>query len=199
MKTSIKSIIAIALTALTLTTASASNKVTVLKEVKNFNALNVSGNVEIILVQSNEEKVQVYNNYYENNALVQTKDGVLNISSYDDETLTVVVNFKKLSKITASDDASISNIGKISALGLDINLKNNSKAALNLNTIELSTKMNGNSVLYLEGSSLNYRSSVQNLASINLNKFDSESISFSSKNTRYASILDENDLQNLGK
>lgn len=203
MKTSIKSLIAIGLTTLTLSTtaAVASNEVTLLKEIKNINKINVSGNVELILVQSNTESVQVYNNYYANNALVQSKEGNLNISSYSKEKLTVVVNFKNLTNITASDNATIASFGKVSLLGLELNLKNNAQANLDLNAINLYTQINGNSALTLTGTAMNYKANVQNLASVNLNKFSADATAFESRNSRIAknTNVDEEFTINLGK
>ena len=89
MKTSIKTLIALTITtvALTLSTvnvkAAEPNQVTVLTEVKKVNKITVSGNVELILVQSADESVKVYDSYFSKNALVQQKDGELRVSSFN--------------------------------------------------------------------------------------------------------------------
>ncbi|MEE1885373.1 GIN domain-containing protein [Pedobacter flavus] len=199
MKMSIKSLIAIVLTTLTISTAAVASDVTVLSEVKNFNKINVSGNVEVILVQSNEEKVQVYNDYYKNNALVQSKNGVLNISSYEKERLTVVVTFKNIEKLTASDNAIVNSYNALSALGLEVNLKHQAVANLNLNTINLNTQVTGTSNLILEGSTLSHQANIFNVASVNLNKFTADNTSFATKNTRVAKTNNDGEFNNLGK
>lgn len=199
MKMSIKSLIAIVLTTLTISTAAVASDVTVLSEVKNFNKINVSGNVEVILVQSNEEKVQVYNDYYKNNALVQSKNGVLNISSYEKERLTVVVTFKNIEKLTASDNAIVNSYNALSALGLEVNLKHQAVANLNLNTINLNTQVTGTSNLILEGSTLSHQANIFNVASVNLNKFTADNTSFATKNTRVAKTSNDSEFNNLGK
>lgn len=200
MKTSIKALIAIVLTSFTLT-AAASNKLTVLNEIKEVNKINVSGNVELILVQSNAESVQVYNDYYSSNALVQSKNGSLNISSFEKEKLTVVVNVKNVTNITATDDVTISSFGKLSFLSLDLKLKDNAKADLNLLTVNLTSQVKGNAALSLEGMSLNHTANVQNLANVNLTKFDSEKTSFQSSNIKIAQNggLEEVNTIQLGK
>ena len=167
MKTSIKTLIAatltvVVLTSSALTTKANDNAVTVLSDVKKVNKINVSGNVELILVQSDNQSVKVYDNYYTKNALVQQKDGELRISSYEKETLTVVVYVTSLNSITASDNAIVKTSGKFSALDLDVNLNDNAKAILNTNTISLNTNVKGNADLTLTGTTLAYNAVVNN-------------------------------------
>lgn len=200
MKTSIKSLIAIVLTSFSLT-AAASNDVTTLSDIKEVNKINVSGNVELILVQSNSESVQVYNNYYASNALVQSKNGNLNISSFEKEKLTVVVNVKNVSNISVSDEATVTTFGKLSVLTLDVKLKGNAKANLSLLTTNLTSQIKDNAGLILEGMTLNHQANIQNLANVDLTKFDSERTSFQSNNIRIANNggLEEINTIQLGK
>lgn len=192
MKTSIKNLFAAILTVAISTTApafanaSATKKVTVVGEVKNFNKLNVSGNVEVILVQSQEQSVKVYDDYYAKNALVQAKNGELRISSFDKETLTVVVYANQLNAITVSDKAVVKTMGKFNALSLQVNLKDQSKAILNTNTVDLFANVNGQSSLTLTGSAVDYNALINSVASINMDKFTTETSSIQSKNTAVA-------------
>ncbi|SOD19965.1 GIN domain-containing protein [Pedobacter xixiisoli] len=192
MKTSIKNLFAAILTVAISTSApafvnaSATKKVTVVGEVKKFNKLNVAGNVEVILVQSQNQSVQVYDNYYAKNALVQEKNGELRISSFNKETLTVVVYANQLNEITVSDSAIVKTSGKFSALSLTINLKDQSKAILNTNTVDLFANVNGKSSLTLSGNTGEYNASINNLAAINMDKFTAENSSIQSKNTAVA-------------
>lgn len=188
MNTSIKNLIAavltlVVLTSTTMITKADDNKVTVLADVKKVNKINVSGNVELILVQSADESVKVYDNYYTNNALVQQKDGELRVSSYNKEKLTVVVYVSNLSSITASDNALIKTFGKFSALDLAVNLSDNAQADLNTNTISLNTNVKGNADLTLTGSTLAYTASLNNISKVNMNAFVAESSSVRSQNT----------------
>lgn len=188
MKTSIKNLFAAILTvAISATTPILANakemkKVTVLSEVKKFNKLNIAGNVEVILVQSPNQSVQVYDNYYSKNALVQEKNGELRISSFDRETLTVVVYASQLSEITASDNATIKTNGKFSALSLEVNLKDQSKAILNTNTVDLFAQVNGEASLTLSGKTTDYNAVIGSVASLNMDKFSAENSSIQSKN-----------------
>lgn len=69
MKTSIKTLFAalitlsVSIAAPSFVSAKENQRVTILNQVKNFNKLNIAGNVEVILVQSANQSVQVYDNY----------------------------------------------------------------------------------------------------------------------------------------
>ncbi len=192
MKTAIKNLfaailtVAISASAPAFVNAKEAKKVTVLSTVKNFNKLNVSGNVEVILVQSASPSVQVYDNYYAKNALVQEKDGELRISSFDKETLTVVVYASQLNEITASDKAVVKTSGKFNALSLEVNLKDQAKASLNTNTVDLFAKVNDKASLNLSGSTTDYNAVIGSLASLSSEKFTAENSSIQSKNTAVA-------------
>ncbi|MGV3547749.1 MAG: GIN domain-containing protein [Pedobacter sp.] len=192
MKTSIKNLfaavltVAISVTAPAFSNAKEAKKVTVLSEVKSFNKLNIAGNVEVILVQSANQSVQVYDNYYAKNALVQERNGELRISSFEKETLTVVVYANQLNEITASDNATVKTSGKFNALTLEVTLKDQSKASLNTNTIDLFAKVNGKSSLTLSGNTTDYNAIMNGTAAINTDKFVAENSSIQSKNTAVA-------------
>lgn len=138
------------------------------------------------MVQSANPSVQVYDNYYAKNALVQEKDGELRISSFDKETLTVVVYASQLNEITASDKAAVRTSGKFSALSLEVNLKDQAKATLNTNTVDLFAKVNDKASLNLSGSTTDYNAVIGSLASLSSEKFTAENSSIQSKNTAVA-------------
>ena len=193
MNTSIKNLIAatftlVVLMSTTIIAKADDSKVTVLTDVKKVNKINVSGNVELILVQSATESVKVYDNYYANNALVQQKDNELRISSYNAEKLTVVVYVSNLSSITASENATVKTFGKFSALDLAINLTDNAKAELNTNTISLNTNVRGNADLTLTGSTLEYNALINNISKVNMNAFIAETSSIRSQNAVAAPV-----------
>jgi len=192
MKTSIKNLfaalltVAISASAPAFVNAKEAKKVTVISEVKKFNKLNISGNVEVILVQNQNQSVQVYDNYYAKNALIQEKNGELRISSFDKETLTVVVYANQLNEITVNDNATIKTSGKFKALSLAVNLKDNAKATLNTNTVDLFTTVNGQATLTLSGSTTDYNAVIGSIGALNMDKFAAENSSIQSKNTAVA-------------
>lgn len=206
MKTSIQTLFAAAFSlVLGITTPSLANtkenqQVTVLNQVKNFNKLNVAGNVEVILVQSANQSVQIYDNYYAKNALVQEQNGELRISSFNKETLTVVVYASQLNHISVSDNATVKTAGRFNTLSLEVNLKDEAKASLNLNTVDLSANVLGRSELNLTGKTNEYAATIGTIAAINMNNFTSEVSNIQSKNVGVAkqqetkNQLPENDI-----
>lgn len=200
MKSAIKNLLAIILTviislgATSISTAKEANKVTVLTSIKNISKLNVSGNVEVILIQSPTESVKVYDSYYSKNALVQQKNDELRISSFDKETLTVVVYANSLTEITVADNAIVKTDGKFSTLSLAITLKDRAKANLNTNTIDLSTNVSGQANLTISGSSNDYNAVIDSVATLNMDKFTAENSSIQSKNqvmAKKATVVNE--------
>lgn len=167
MKTSIKNLFAVALGVVTISTSAfandsiksiketkstKANNVTILNEVKNINKIVVSGNVEVFVVQAPTESVKVYDSYYSKNALVQQKDGVLRISSFEKERLAVTVYVRNISTIEASDNSTVKTYGKVNLLSLDVLLKDKATADINANTINLYTTVKDNASLKLSGS-----------------------------------------------
>ncbi|RZJ82522.1 MAG: hypothetical protein EOO47_00235 [Flavobacterium sp.] len=196
MKNSIKNLAAaLTLTGVLFTGSAFATKttdnpqVTVLAEVKKVNKINVAGNVELILVQSADESVKVYDNYFSKNALVQQKDGELRISSFEKETLTVVVYAAQINEITASNDASVKTFGKFNGLDLSVNLKDNATAQLNTNTISLNTNVNGNANLTLSGTTETLNAVLGSVAKVNMDNFAAQSTSIKSKNVMVAKTL----------
>ncbi|RZK43926.1 MAG: hypothetical protein EOO90_01310 [Pedobacter sp.] len=187
MKTAIKSLISGVLTLVVLTGSAMVSKaddnktVTVLSEVKKVKKINVSGNVELILVHSENESVNVYDSYYAKNALVQQKDGELRIASYDNQTLQVVVYVSNLSELTASENARVKTFGKFSSVDLSIILKDNAVADLNTNTISLSTNINDKATLSLTGSTLDYNAVMSNTSNVATVNFVAENSNIRSK------------------
>ncbi|WP_162796089.1 GIN domain-containing protein [Pedobacter nanyangensis] len=125
---------------------------TILNEVKNINKIVASGNVEVFVVQAPAESVKVYDSYYSKNALVQQKDGVLRISSFEKEPLSVTVYVRNLTAIEAGDNATVKTFGKVSFLTLDVVLKDKASADINAKTISLNTSVTDNASLKLSGS-----------------------------------------------
>lgn len=164
MKTSIKNLFVVALGLVTISTSAFANdskenaknnasasKVTILNEVKNISKIVASGNVEVFVVQAPTESVKVYDSYYSKNALVQQKDGVLRISSFEAAPLTVTVYVRNISSIEATDNATVKTYGKVNFLSLDVLLKDKATAEINANTVNLFTSVKDQASLKLSG------------------------------------------------
>ena len=159
MKTSIKNLFAAALVMVTLSSATvvanaAENNAnyTALTKVKNISKIVVSGNVKLILVQDAKESVEVYDQYYAKNALVQQQGSELRISSFDKNTLTIIAHVNNLSTIEASNTATVSTAGNFNLLSLNIVLSDKASADITANTLTLSTEIKDAATLKLTGS-----------------------------------------------
>jgi hypothetical protein len=189
MKTSIKTLFAAALTLVVLTSSAfastdvKNNNVTVLNQVKNISKIEVKGNVEVILVQAPVESVKVYDSYYSKNALVQQQDGVLRISSFQKETLSVVVYVRELSSIEAADNAQVKTYGKINFLSLAIKLSGSATADINASTISLYTSVKDSASLKLAGSTTDHYAVLSAQAKLSMGSFAAETSSVNSAAT----------------
>ena len=194
MKTSIKTLFATALTLVVLigsafaSTDVKSNNVTVLNQVKNINKIEVNGNVEVILVQAATESVKVYDSYYSKNALVQEKNGVLRISSFQKEKLTVAVYVRELSSIDVADNASVKTFGKVGFVALTINLKDQATANINANTISLTTSVKDNAVLKLSGTTTDHYAVLGSQAKMSMEQFAAQNTSVKTIAPVYAKV-----------
>lgn len=158
MKTSVKSLIALTLTAIVLSTSALTNASMAavkspmeMSPEKPFNRIEVSGNVKLVLVQSKREKVEVRSELEGNTISFQQRGYTLMINSTAKEVLEVVVYVKDLQRIEASNGARVSTAGKFDLNVLQVFLNDDAKATFNGNIKSLYTVSNGNSNLKLRG------------------------------------------------
>lgn len=194
MKTSIKTLFAAALTLVILTSSAfassdvKSNNVTVLNQVKNITKLEIKGNVDVILVQAPTESIKVNDSYYSKNALVQEKEGVLRISSFEKERLTVTVYVRNLSSIEAGDNATVKTFGKISFLSLDVILKDKATADINATTINLYSSIKDNAKLVLSGSTTDHYAVLGSQAKMSMDQFTADNTTVNTIAPVYAKV-----------
>ena len=157
MKTAVKSLIALTLTAIVLSTSALTNvsmaatTPTSISPEKPFNKIDVSGNVKVTLIQSKTERVEVKNEVEGTEVSFNQKGYTLIISSNAKETLDVVIYVKDLQRIVASNGAKVSTLGKFDLNVLQVFLNDDAKAAFKGNIKSLYTVTNGNSDLKLRG------------------------------------------------
>jgi len=178
MKNSIKNLFAAALTtiilgatAVTVNAAEKSNSYTNLTSVKNISKIKISGNVKLILIQDAKESVEVYDNYYTKNALVQQQNGELRISSFNTEALTVIAHVNNITNIEASNNASVKTAGNFNLLNLNVVLNDKATADITANTLSLTTNVNGASALNLKGNTESYNAVLSSSAKVGMNGF----------------------------
>lgn len=193
MRTSIQNLFATVLTLATLTTSAfaadgSAKNVTVLDQQKNINKIEVSGNVEVIVLQSPTQQVKVYDSYYSKNALVQEENGVLRISSFQKEQLTVAVYVSQLSAISGANQSIVRTQGKINFLDLSVTLADNAKAEIEVNTVSLHTIVKDKASVKLAGETLEYTASLSKDAKVNMGQFKAENSSFKAFNPAVAKV-----------
>jgi hypothetical protein len=128
------------------------NTYTVLSGISAINKIEVHGNVELYVSDASSDEVKVYNKYYSESALVQSKNGVLRISSYKAEKLVVWVSASDLRSISAYDNAEVKSFGNISKIEFDIDLHDNAEARLNLDAYSANITVKDNARADLRGS-----------------------------------------------
>jgi len=179
MKTKILTIVAlVSLALVTKNSAYATNNKanreevsTILKNVSNINKIEVHGNVELYVSDGTADQVKVYNKYYAESALVQSKDGVLRISSYTAEKLIVWVTANDLRAISAYDNAAVKSFGNLSKIELDVNLYNTASADLNIEAYNANINVNDNAKATITGTVNDYNLKYTEAANIKHNAF----------------------------
>jgi hypothetical protein len=140
---------------------------TTLTNISHINKIEVYGNVELFVSDGTADQVKVYNKYYAENALVQSKDGVLRISSYNTKKLVVWVTANDLRSITANDNAEVKSFGNLSKIDLDVTLNNNASAKLNLDAYKANVTVNDRAKADLSGNVTDYSITHDQSATVN--------------------------------
>jgi len=134
------------------TTAPVNNATyTVVNDISAINKIEVYGNVELYISDGSADQVKVYNKYYAESALVQSRNGVLRISSYKAEKLIVWVTANDLHSISAFDNAEVKSFGDISKIEFNVDLHNNASAKLSLDAFSASLTVNDHAKADLSG------------------------------------------------
>ena len=128
------------------------NTYTVLTDISAINKIEVHGNVELYVSDASTDQVKVYNKYYSESALVQSKNGVLCITSYKAEKLVVWVSANDLRSISAYDNAEVRSFGNISKIEFNVDLHDNASAKLNLDAYTANVTVKDNAKADLSGS-----------------------------------------------
>jgi hypothetical protein len=163
MKTQIITIFAVLVVALGVTNSTyaataknADNSYTILTDISAINKIEVHGNVELYISDGATDQVKVYNKYYSESALVQSKNGVLRISSYKLDKLVVWVTANDLRAISAFDNAEVKSFGDISKIEFEVDLHNSASAKLNLDAYSASVTVNDDAKANLSGTVTEY-------------------------------------------
>ena len=147
--------------------------VTVLTDISAINKIEVRGNVEVYISDGATDQVKVYNKYYGESALVQSKNGVLRIASYKAEKLVVWVTAADLRSISAYDNAEVRSFGDLSKIEFEVDLHNNASAKLNLDAYSANITVNDQAKANLSGTANEYDLKYSHAENINEKNFES--------------------------
>lgn len=129
----------------------------VLNDIKSINKIEVRGNVELFISDNPVQQVKVYNKYYSESALVQSRNGVLRITSYNAEKLVVWISTDELSSVSVYDNAEVRSFGKLSKIEFSVDLHNNASAKLNLDAYSANITLKDNAKVELSGYATEFR------------------------------------------
>lgn len=149
---------------------------TVLTNISHISKIEVYGNVELYISDSDSDQVKVYNKYYEQSALVQSQNGVLKISSYADQKLVVWVKATDLRSIIVNDNAEVKSFGKISPIEMKVTLNNNAYAKLDFDAYGVNITVNDRAKADLSGTVTQCGLKYDHSATVNSTDFVAEHI-----------------------
>jgi hypothetical protein len=200
MKTKIFSIITmfVVVFGITKSTSAApanNTTVTILTDISTINKIEVHGNVELFISDGSADQVKVYNKYYSESALVQSKNGVLRISSYTPEKLVVWVTANDLRSVAAYDNAEVRSFGDISKIEFNVDLHNNASAKLNFDAYSANVTVSDQAKADLSGTANEFRLS-RNVTS-NVNKSNFSAVSFTEKKINIPAEIKDDDVTGI--
>jgi hypothetical protein len=145
--------------------------VTTLTDISAINNIEVHGNVTLYISDASSDQVKVYNKYYSETALVQSKNGTLRISSYTTEKLIVWVSSNDLRSVSAYDNAEVKSFGNLSKIEFNVDLHDNASAKLNLDAFSANVTVSDHAKADLSGSATQLVLSHNYAASVNAFNF----------------------------
>ena len=145
--------------------------VTTLSNVSAISNIEVHGNVTLYISDGSSDQVKVYNQYYSESALVQSKNGTLRITSYAPEKLVVWVSANDLRSISAYDNADIKSFGNLSEIEFNVDLHDHASAKLNLDTFSASVSVSDFARVDLSGTANSLNLNHNFASTVNSNNF----------------------------
>jgi acyl CoA:acetate/3-ketoacid CoA transferase beta subunit len=116
-----------------------------------INKIWVSGNVKVILTQSEVESVSVDETYNANNTSIQTKGQTIYINSAEQHQVTIRVSIKDLQRIEAAGGSSVVSSGNLSVKYLQVFLNQCATAKIKTTAGSVYTVITDQAVLKMSG------------------------------------------------
>lgn len=178
MKTLLKSVFALTLTAIVLSSTAFSNTAAAatkapfeMSTVLKFNKIVVSGNVKLTIVHSTRPQVSVYDGYDADDVTIKQKGYTLLINSAGIKTLELTVYVDDLQRIDASKGALVNTAGKFDLKVLQIFLQDEARANVKAKIGSLYTVIKDNCDLKLSGSTDEHTLVKTNTSKLNIANF----------------------------
>ena len=176
MKTSIKTLIVIALAVITLTAALPNNlratekNTTMLYKIQNFRKIVIKGNVEVMLVQRPAIGISFADDNTGNVKVTQQGE-VIRISGLDKEKCKLVMYVNDIYRIEADENAIVKTETKLSTKFLQIILKGNAFADIDTSSEGLYTQILDNSTLKLKGNTNHHTLVMGKASNLTIDRF----------------------------
>jgi hypothetical protein len=178
MKNLAKSLFAVALTAVVLTSSAMTTFAAepVVKETKasptaSFNKIWVSGNVKIVLTQGDKQGVVGTNNYDSKNTLVLSKGNTLYINSTESGQVTLNITVKDLERVEAYGQSVVVTSNNFDVKNLQLFLNQSATAKISTTAASLYTIVKDKAVLKLNGSAGRSTMIASNMKNVKLGDF----------------------------
>jgi hypothetical protein len=165
---------------------------TVLTDISAINKIEVYGNVQLFISDGSADQVKVYNKYYGESALVQSRNGVLRISSYKTEKLVVWVTAADLRSISAYDNSVVKSFGDISKIDFEVDLHNNASAKLSLDAFSANVTLKDHAKADLSGSANELN--VQHSVSSSVNSYNFSAVHYTDSKTGVPAEIKNEDI-----
>ncbi len=170
---------------------------TVLTDISAINKIEVRGNVQVYISDGATDQVKVYNKYYGESALVQSKNGVLRIASYKAEKLVVWVTAADLRSVSAFDNAEVQSFGDVSKIEFNVDLHDSASAKLNLDAYSANVTVADQAKANLSGTVTKYGFNYSHTENINAANFEAAETSNTQKTTATVIKANTDDLADL--
>lgn len=162
MKTSVKSLLALTMTAIVLSTSAWTSAAFAIEKNRSsssaaaakmkFNKIVVSGNVRVTVVHGNGSQVSAYDGFDAAQTSIVQKGYTLYINSTEAETVNVTIRVNDLQRIDASNGAIVKTAGHFDLPVLQVFLKDDAKVNVKAKIGSLYTVIKDQSDLKLSGS-----------------------------------------------
>lgn len=175
MKTLTKTLFAAVFTAVFLTASSlvalATDRIELVRPASGFKKLWVSGNVKIILTQTEQEGVFVEEGFNAKKTSVLSKGETLYINSFENQQVTIRVAMKDLLRIQAAGMAVVVTDNNFNLKCLQVILSQSAVAKVNAVTGSLYTNVSDNAKLKLSGVTDRHTSIASNQKNVRFDNF----------------------------